>query len=94
MDTMSRPIKRRCIAFYPDIETFSPIPKWKASGIVEIHADEVEALRLVDYKGLSQEEAAESMGISRGTVWRLLQSGRKKIVSMVVEHKHLRVEKR
>ncbi len=65
-----------------------------ASGIVELYADEVEALRLVDYEGLSQEEAASSMKISRGTVWRLLQSGRKKIVAMVVEHKQLRVIKR
>jgi len=58
---------------------------------VELYADEVEALRLVDYEGLSQEEAAESMKISRGTVWRLLQSGRKKIVAMLVEHKQLKV---
>ena len=65
-----------------------------ASGIVELYADEVEALRLVDYEGLSQEEAAESMKISRGTVWRLLQSGRKKIVAMVVEHKQLKVIRR
>ena len=65
-----------------------------ASGIVELYADEVEALRLVDYEGLSQEEAAESMKISRGTVWRLLQSGRKKIVAMLVEHKQLKVIRR
>ncbi len=65
-----------------------------ASGIVELYADEVEALRLVDYEGLSQEEAASSMKISRGTVWRLLQSGRKKIVAMVVEHKQLKVIRR
>ncbi len=65
-----------------------------ASGVTEMHADEVEALRLVDYEGLNQEEAARSMEISRGTVWRLLQSGRKKIISMVVEHKQLRVTKR
>jgi len=64
------------------------------SGIAEMYADEIEALRLVDYEGLSQEEAAASMGISRGTVWRLLQSGRKKIVAMVIEHKQLRVVRR
>ena len=65
-----------------------------ASGIVELYADEVEALRLVDYEGLRQEEAAESMKISRGTVWRLLQSGRKKIVAMLIEHKQLKVVRR
>ena len=91
---MSRPIKRRCIAFHTDAEFFSPIPKWMASGVIEMYADELEALRLVDYEGLSQEEAAINMGVSRGTVWRLLQSGRKKIVAMVVEHKQLKVIRR
>jgi len=90
---MSRPIKPRCISFYPDAEIFSPIPKWKASGTVTMYADEIEALRLVDYEGLNQEEAAGKMGISRGTVWRLLQSGRNKIISMVIERKQLIVRK-
>jgi len=46
---------------------------------------ELEALRLVDLEGLSQEEAGERMGISRGTVWRLLQSGRKKVAQALTE---------
>jgi predicted DNA-binding protein (UPF0251 family) len=33
---------------------------------------------LVDLEGLSQEEAGERMGVSTGTIWRLLQSARKK----------------
>jgi len=45
---------------------------------------ELEALRLVDYEGLTQEEAAERMGVSRATVWRLLMSGRKKLVAVQV----------
>lgn len=90
---MSRPIKPRCISFYADAEIFSPIPKCKSSGRVIIYADEIEALRLVDYEGMSQEEAGEKMGISRGTVWRLLQSGRAKIISMVVERRQLIVKK-
>jgi len=88
-----RPIKHRCIGFYPDVELFSPIPKWMASGTINLYADELEALRLVDYVGLSQEEASERMCISRGTVWRLLQSARKKIISVVIERKELMVKK-
>jgi len=61
---MSRPIKPRCIAFYPDTEIFSPVPKWKATGTVTMHTDEIEAIRLVDYEGLSQEEASKKMNIS------------------------------
>ncbi|RLF40358.1 MAG: hypothetical protein DRN12_05565 [Thermoplasmata archaeon] len=89
-----RPVKHRCIRFTPDAEFFSPIPKRMASGIIELYRDELEALRLVDYMGLSQEEAAKRMEVSRGTVWRLLDSGRKKIVAMLVEHKELIVKDR
>jgi len=58
---------------------------------VSIDPDEVEALRLVDYLGLNQEEAAQSMGVSRGTVWRCVDSGRKKLISMVIEGRPLYV---
>jgi len=51
--------------------------------------DELEALRLVDYHGLTQEEASERMGVSRGTVWRCLDSARRKIVAMLVENREL-----
>ena len=50
---------------------------------------EMEALRLVDLEGLSQEEAGERMGVSRGTVWRLLQSGRKKTVEALIKARPL-----
>jgi hypothetical protein len=51
--------------------------------------DELEALRLVDYLGLTQEEASERMRVSRGTVWRCLDSARRKLVSMLVEGREL-----
>ncbi len=93
LDIMSpRPLKHRCIRFYPDAEIFSPIPRRIASGVIIIYSDELEALRLVDYLKLNQEEAAKKMGVSRGTVWRLLESGRKKIVAMLAEHKELIVK--
>ncbi len=53
--------------------------------------DEFEALRLCDYDGLSQIEAAEAMGISRGTVQRLLASGRKKVVDSLLHQKALKI---
>ncbi len=51
--------------------------------------DEFEALRLVDGEDLSQEEAAKRMGVSRGTVWRLIASGRKKIIKAIAEGREL-----
>ena len=53
--------------------------------------DEYEVLRLIDYLGLDQEEAGKRMGVSRGTVWRLLQSARKKLVSTIVEGRELQL---
>jgi len=55
--------------------------------------DEYEVLRLVDYMRLDQEQAGNMMGVSRGTVWRLLQSARKKLVSVLVEGRELQIVK-
>ena len=52
---------------------------------IYIEPAELEALRLVDLEGLSQEEAGERMGVSRGTVWRLIQSARKKTTQALME---------
>ena len=54
---------------------------------VEVHLDELEALRLCDALGMTQLEAGEQMGISRGTVQRLLASARTKVASALSECK-------
>ncbi len=51
---------------------------------IELAADELEALRLCDLEGLGQEEAGQRMGISRGTVQRLLAAARKKTAAALV----------
>lgn len=58
---------------------------------VELFLDEFEAIRLCDYDGLSQIKAGEKMGVSRGTIQRLLISGRKKIVDVILHRKSLLV---
>lgn len=50
---------------------------------------EVEVLRLVDLDGLYQEDAGLSMGLSRGTVWRLLASARRKLLLAIFEGRPL-----
>ena len=52
---------------------------------VELEADELEAVTLCDRDGMTQAEAGEQMGVSRGTVQRLVTSGRKKIVEALLE---------
>jgi predicted DNA-binding protein (UPF0251 family) len=58
---------------------------------VPIHIDlaETEVLRLVDLEGLYQEQAGNSMNISRGTVWRLLASAREKVTRSIFEGRPL-----
>ena len=53
---------------------------------------EFEALRLVDLEDLKIEEAAEKMNTSRGTVWRLVKNGRKKLMKALVESRPLIIE--
>ncbi len=85
---MPRPRKRRWIHHASDIH-ISPFPRGLVTGTVVMTHDEMEAVILVDYQCLTQEEAGKRMGVSRGTVWRLLQSGRKKLASVLAERKEL-----
>jgi len=57
--------------------------------IIELGLDEVEAMRLCDLEGMQQEEAADAMGISRGTIQRLLEAGRSKMLDALVHGKAL-----
>jgi predicted DNA-binding protein (UPF0251 family) len=70
------------------VSKFAPIPQANPAPIY-IEPAEIEALRLVDLEGLSQEEAGERMGVSRGTIWRLLQSARKKTTQALTEGRPL-----
>ncbi len=54
---------------------------------ITLYRDELEALRLCDLEELTQEEAGRRMGVSRGTIHRLLMSGRKKMAGAVVSSK-------
>jgi len=74
----------------PTVDKFTPTPQGNPEPIY-IEAAELEALRLVDLEGLSQEEAGERMGVSRGTVWRLIQSARKKTAQALTEGRPLRI---
>ncbi|MDG4474773.1 DUF134 domain-containing protein [Thiovibrio frasassiensis] len=54
--------------------------------------DELETLRLCDLRGLTQEQAGVSMGISRGTVQRILTRARSKVAQALVEGAALIIE--
>lgn len=61
--------------------------------VVRLEIDELEALRLCDLEGHEQESAGERMGVSRGTVQRLLKSGREKVLRALLDSSALVIEK-
>ena len=52
---------------------------------IELYRDELETLRLCDRDGLTQEEAGQVMGVSRGTIQRIITSARKKLATALSE---------
>lgn len=56
----------------PSIRVFIPNPVRQLEPI-SIDLAGLEAFRLVDFEGLSQEEAAKRMGVSKETLWRLVK---------------------
>jgi len=74
----------------PTVDRFTPTPQGNPEPIY-IEPAELEALRLVDLEGLSQEEAGDRMGVSRGTVWRLIQRARKKTAQALTEGRPIRI---
>lgn len=61
---------------------------------IVLFKDELEALKLCDMDGLTQQEAGLKMGISRGTVQRILSSGRSKVAEALSGCKALVMEKK
>lgn len=87
---MPRPRKHcRCRRFRGD-RVFKPrsIPMSELE-TVTLSLREFEALRLCDLEELDQVEAGERMGVSRGTVQRLLASGRAKTVEALLHSRAL-----
>lgn len=90
---MSRPKQFRKIVSPPLMTGFKPfgIPRAQLEEVV-LHYDEYEAIRLLDYEGLMQEQAAERMNVSRPTLTRIYESARKTIAKAFVEGKMIVIE--
>lgn len=81
-----RPKKpRRCRCRFPG-RAFKPTgTPMRALKKIELHEDELEAIRLCDLAGLSQEEAGRQLGVSRGTTQRLIKTARRKVARALIE---------
>jgi predicted DNA-binding protein (UPF0251 family) len=84
---MPRPKKQRRCRRYDGDRIFKPrsIPMSDLETIT-LELDELEAMRLCDHDGRDQTEAGDEMGVSRGTVQRLLRSGRSKVLSALLSN--------
>ena len=72
-------------------EKFAKCSLFKPNGIpakelikVSIESDELEAIRLVDIEGLSQQDAAKKMQVSRQTFANILKKSRFKISTALI----------
>jgi len=75
-------IEREC-TFQPKYKRFVPTYN-EQNGVMELNNDEMEAIYLMDYKGLYQENAAKNMNISRPTLSRIIKNARKKMATAIV----------
>ncbi|MFA5364497.1 MAG: DUF134 domain-containing protein [Candidatus Bathyarchaeia archaeon] len=66
-------------------QQFIPQPTTTTATTITLEPAELEAIRLVDLEDLSQEQAGAKMGVSRGTVWRLVKTARKKVAQALTE---------
>ncbi len=90
---MARPRRSRKIFRPPLVGGYLPYGSSMATGeSVSLLFEEFEAIRLADYEGLSQQDAALRMGISRPTFSRVYDMARQKLAKAVVEGLPFKIE--
>ncbi len=89
---MPRPRGYRKICFCPRVTYFKPqgVPLRELK-VIELTAEETEALRLKNIKNLSQTECAKKMKTSQSTFQRILSSAYKKLSRAVIEGKAIKI---
>jgi predicted DNA-binding protein (UPF0251 family) len=92
MQARGRPKKYRIVRIDPKIYQFSPRGKPGRPDQVDLAMDEYEAIRLADFMGLSQKEAAKSMHISQQTFSRILRSARKTLAKGLISGAIIKIQ--
>ncbi|TGC10931.1 DUF134 domain-containing protein [Methanolobus halotolerans] len=92
MKCRGRPRSPRRVECSPEVFYFKPrgVPL-KELETVSLAVEELEALRLVDVDGMTQEEAAFKMGVSRRAFWEDLQQARKKVALALTTGKAIEI---
>lgn len=90
---MPRPRQVSKVQMPPRVKGFIPLGYYKnQSEPVQLNIEEFEVIRLLDYEGLSQVEAARLMQISRPTLTRIYERARKKVATALTEAQQLLIE--
>jgi len=90
---MPRPKNNRIVHEPPIFTDFKPTGlKGVSLEQIQLSLDEFEAFRLADHVGLTHEESADEMEISRPTFTRLIEKARKKIAEFIIEGKVLNID--
>lgn len=89
---MPRKVKCRKVCHYPQTLEFLPQNNNAEQEPIVLTVDEYETIRLIDRRGMSQEQCAAFMQIARTTVQRIYETARKKLADFVVEGRLLRIE--
>ncbi len=91
---MTRPRLCRRIGFNPSVTYFKPqgVPM-RFLEVVDLTAEELEALRLRNINDLEQGEAAKKMNTSQSTFQRILSSAYKKVSEALIEGKAIKIVK-
>jgi len=91
MKPKGRPIKLRLVRNEPKIKQFSPRGRPGRPDEIRLTLDQYEALRLVDYRGLKQAQAAKIVDISRSTLRRIIREARFRLADGLINGKIIRI---
>jgi uncharacterized protein len=92
MRERGRPKKYRIVRLDPKISQFSPRGKPGRPDEANLTMDEYEAIRLADFMGFSQKEAAQSMHISQQTFSRILKMAHKTVADGIITGKIIKIQ--
>lgn len=89
-----RPRKNCRVTVEPRVDFFKPRGiRLSQLEHIALEVDELEALRLADFLGLSQKEAGSLMKVSRPTFGRILGRARRKVADALVHGKAIQIGK-
>ncbi|MBU1142095.1 MAG: DUF134 domain-containing protein [Firmicutes bacterium] len=90
---MPRPKRLRSVCFLPEYTSFGSLDKTQTQiESVILTVEELESIRLIDLEGFDQEQAAQTLDVSRGTFQRIYHEAKHKIAEMLICGKNLFIQ--